>query len=61
MKLQGGITDADQVIEYLKEEKVVVVPGQQPWNCVCKHAAWGKPLLRSEQADHRWPQRARTL
>ena len=30
MKLQGGITDADQVIEYLKEEKVVVVPGQQP-------------------------------
>ena len=30
MKLQGGITDADQVIEYLKEEKVVVVPGRKP-------------------------------
>ena len=43
MKLQGGITDADQVIEYLKEEKVVVVPGQLPWNCINEHAAWGNP------------------
>ena len=64
MKLQGGITDADQVIEYLKEEKVVVVPGQQPYNnkmCVCEHAAWWQPLPRSQQAGHTWAQRARTL
>ena len=28
MKLCGGIRDADQILDKLKEEKVVVVPGQ---------------------------------
>lgn len=27
MKLCGGIKDADQILDKLKEEKVVVVPG----------------------------------
>ena len=38
MKLCGGIKDADQILDKLKEEKVVVVPG---WSlvlmklCIC--------------------------
>ena len=27
LKLQGGIQDADEILDKLKEEKVVVVPG----------------------------------
>ena len=27
LKLQGGILDADEILDKLKEEKVVVVPG----------------------------------
>lgn len=43
MKLGGAIRDADQILDKLKEEKVVVVPGQQSlllsgfvsWICIC--------------------------
>ena len=33
LKLCGGIQDADQILDKLKEEKVVVVPGNS-WDCV---------------------------
>ena len=30
LKLCGGIQDADEILDKLKEEKVVVVPGRRP-------------------------------
>ncbi len=37
LKLCGGIKDADEILDKLKEEKVVVVPGSIPCRpqCVC--------------------------
>jgi hypothetical protein len=37
LKLSGGIKDADEILDKLKEEKVVVVPGSIPCRpqCVC--------------------------
>lgn len=37
LKLCGGIKDADEILDKLKEEKVVVVPGSIPCSlqCVC--------------------------
>ena len=46
MKLCGGIKDADQILDKLKEEKVVVVPG---WSVVLMK------LVHMLAARRHWP------